>query len=124
MHTPQFVALVAQAAIKSGIPIERLGLTIGQDGRFACTHRFPLHLLTQEYGQDASLTQVGTAMGDTLVAQALSALRFHKTKIAAPVWRDGELACFRIYEPRATDAGDDPCEICPVQGCNGSHCQL
>ena len=91
MHTSQFVALVAQAAIKSGIPIERLGLTIGQDGRFACTRRFPLQLLAQEHGQDASLTQIGTAMGDTLVAQALSAIRFHKTKMATPVWRDGEL---------------------------------
>jgi hypothetical protein len=39
----------------------------------------------------------------------------------------GEPAAALLHLRRATerqndDAGDEPCAICPIQGCNGAHC--
>ena len=36
-----------------------------------------------------------------------------------PEWKE---RIAHAMHPECQDAGDDPCRICPVQGCNGSHC--
>jgi hypothetical protein len=37
-----------------------------------------------------------------------------------PEWKE---RLNHAMHPECQDAGDDPCAICPVQGCDGSHCK-
>jgi hypothetical protein len=37
-----------------------------------------------------------------------------------PEWKE---RIAHAMHPECQDPGDDPCAICPVQGCDGSHCK-
>ena len=51
---------------------------------------------------------------DTIVLYADSVAETLK-----PEWKE---RIAHAMHPECKDAGDDPCAICPVQGCDGSHC--
>ena len=90
MDNSQFVALVAHAAIKSGVVLERIGLTMGQNGRWGATPSFPAKLVD---AQPEGTAMLGSRLPDHLVATLTHCAKIKRTLYCVP---DG-LDVFKVY---------------------------
>jgi hypothetical protein len=91
MDSSQFIALVAQAAIKAGVPMERLGLTINAvTSAYAATSKFPAQLVTEH---PAHTNLLGTRDPCSIVATSLHCLKMGRKVYCEQIGFD----VFRVY---------------------------
>jgi hypothetical protein len=91
MDSNQFVAIVAQAAMRQGVSTERLGLSINAaTGRYANTSLFPAKLVD---GPPAGTVELGAREPTGLVATLTHCLKNKRVLYCVP---DG-LDTFKVY---------------------------
>jgi hypothetical protein len=90
MDSNQFVALVAYAAIKSGVPTERLGLSISYAGKYAATSLFPAKLVD---GPPAGTVELGSREPTGLIATLTHCLKNKRVLYCVPEGLD----TFKVY---------------------------
>ncbi len=90
MDNSQFVAMLAHAAINNGVVLERIGLTLGQNGRWGATSTFPAKLVDVQPNGTAIL---GSRLPDHLVATLTHCAKNKRTLYCLP---DG-LDVFKVY---------------------------
>ena len=90
MDNSQFVAMVAHVAINKGVVLERIGLTLGQNGRWGATPAFPAKLVD---AQPEGTTVLGSRLPDHLVATLTHCAKIKRMLYCMPM----DMNVFKVY---------------------------
>jgi hypothetical protein len=91
MDSNQFVAIVAQAAMRQGVSTERLGLSINAaTSKYAATSLFPAKLVD---GQPEGTVELGSRESTGLVATLTHCLKIKRVLYCVPI----SLDTFKVY---------------------------